>query len=299
MIRDFNQLLARVKEGDNKRVVIAAAQSASALEAAVMARKENLADSILTGDKGYIVEFLKKEHPDYADAFEIVDTGQDLDLACREAVNLIKKGKGHLILKGKASTAQLLKGVLDKENGLRTGSVMSDVLAYEHLDKLMLMSDGGINLYPEIKEMIAIINNAVKVAHALENEKPRVAVLAAVESVNPKMPCTIDASLLAKMNDRGQISGCYVDGPLAFDNAVSEEAARTKGIESEVAGKADILIFPNIEAGNVFGKTLTYYCHYRVAHVVMGAKVPILIASRADNAETKMLSMALGILAAT
>jgi len=298
MIRDFDQLLARVKEKANKCVVIAAAQSASALEAAVMAKKENLADSILTGDKSFIEEFLQREYPDHADAFEIVDTGQDLDQACREAVNVVRNGRGHLILKGKASSGQLLKAVLDKENGLRTGSVMSDVLAYEHPDRLMLMSDGGIVLYPEIKEKIAIINNAVKVAKALENEKPRVALLAAVEGVNSKMPCTIDASLLAKMNDRGQITDCYVDGPLAFDNAVSEDAARLKGIESEVAGKADILIMPNIEAGNIFGKTLTYYCHYRVAHVVMGAKVPILIASRADNAETKMLSMALGILSA-
>jgi phosphate butyryltransferase len=299
MIKDFTQLLAKVKESANKTVVIAAAQSASALEAAVMAKREDLADSLLIGDKEFISEFLKKNHPEHVDSFEIIDTGDDLALACSEAVKAIHNRKGHLILKGKADTALLIKAVLDKQTGLRTGNVLSDVLVYEHPEKLMMMSDGGINLYPEVQEKAAIINNAVKVARALGNEKPRVAVLAAVEAVNPKMPCTIEASLLAKMNDRKQIPDCYVDGPLAFDNAVSEEAAKTKGIESEVAGKADILIVPNIEAGNIFGKALTYYCHYRVAHVVMGAKVPILIASRADNAETKMLSMALGIAAAT
>ncbi|MBW6515796.1 MAG: bifunctional enoyl-CoA hydratase/phosphate acetyltransferase [Candidatus Cloacimonetes bacterium] len=298
MIKDFNQLIAKVKEMPNKTVVIAAAQSATALEAAVMAKKENLAESLLVGDKKYIQEFLQKKYKKFAGSFKIIDTGEDLEKACQESVKAINSNKGHLILKGKADTAILLKAVLDKETGLRTGSILSDVLVYEHPDKLMLMSDGGINLYPEIQEKIAIINNAVKVAKALEIEMPRVAVLAAVEAVNPKMPCTIDASLLAKMNDRKQIPDCYVDGPLAFDNAVSEEAAKTKGIESEVAGKADVLIVPNIEAGNIFGKALTYYCHYRVAHVVMGAKVPILIASRADDAETKKLSMALGILSA-
>ncbi len=298
MIRDFTELVTRVKETSNKTVVIAAAQSSSALEAAIMAKKENLAESLLIGDKKYIEEFIQQEYPEYTGAFEVIDTGNDLDQACREAVNAIHNGKGHLILKGKADTARLIKAVLDKQTGLRTGKVLSDVLAYEHPEKLMLMSDGGINTYPEVAEKAAIINNAVKVAIALGIEKPKVAVLAAVEAVNPKMPCTIDASLLAKMNDRKQIPNCYVDGPLAFDNAVSEEAARMKGIKSKVAGKADILIVPNIEAGNIFGKALTYYCHYRVAHVVMGAKVPILIASRADDAETKMLSMALGIISA-
>lgn len=299
MLKNFDQLVSRVKEMKNKTVVIAAAQSPTALEAAVMAKNENLAESLLVGDREYIEEHLGKEYPGHKDSFKIIDTGQDLELACLEAVKAVRANKGHIIMKGGVDTAILIKAVLDKETGLRTGAVLSDVLAYEHPEKMMLMSDGGINLYPEIKEKIAIINNAVKVARSLEIETPRVAVLAAIEAVNPKMPCTIDASLLAKMNERNQIPNCYVDGPLAFDNAVSEEAAKMKGIKSEVAGKADVLILPNIEAGNIFGKALTYYCHYRVAHVVMGAKVPILIASRADNAETKMLSMALGILAAT
>ena len=297
MIQDFNSLIRRVKDLSNKTVVIAAAQSGSALEAAVMAKRENFANSLLVGDKSAIEQIIADHYPEYLDSFTIIDTGSDLNKACQEAVLAVKRGEADLILKGKADTALLMKAVLDKENGLRTGEVLSDVLVYEHPEKLMLMSDGGINLYPEIKEKVAIINNAVKVARSLDIEKPRVALLAAVETVNQKMPCTIEASLIAKMNDRGQIVNCYIDGPLAFDNAINLEAAKLKGIKSEVAGKADILIVPNIESGNIFGKALTYYCHYRVAHVVMGAKVPILIASRADDAETKMLSMALGIIA--
>ncbi|OQY09233.1 MAG: hypothetical protein B6I29_03865, partial [Marinitoga sp. 4572_148] len=159
-----------------------------------------------------------------------------------------------------------------------------------------LMSDGGINLYPGVEEKISIINNAVKVAHALNNNKPKVALLAAVEVVNPKMPATVDANIITERYKKNQIDDCIVEGPLAFDGAVSKMAAKAKGIKSEVGGDADVLIVPNIEAGNIFGKALTYYCNYRVTHVVMGAKVPIIIASRVDTAETKMLSIALGVL---
>ncbi len=298
MLRNFDQLLDTLKQSENKTVVVAAAQSSASIDAAILAKKDNFADSIMTGDAEYIRNHIKEVAPELIDAFEIVDCGQDIPLACAKAVELIREKKAHLILKGKGDTATLLKAVLDKENGLRTGKILSDVLAYETPERLVLMSDGGINLYPDINEKVSIVTNAVRVGHALLNPNPKVALLAAVEVVNPKMQCTIDASLIAKMNQRGQIKGCIVDGPLAFDNAINMEAARMKGIESEVAGDADILIVPNIESGNIFGKSLTYYCNYRVAHVVMGAKVPILIPSRADNAETKMLSMALGILCA-
>jgi phosphate butyryltransferase len=185
---------------------------------------------------------------------------------------------------------------LDKEKGLRISDVISDVLAYEHPHGIKLMSDGGINILPELHEKVAIIRNAVQVAHALGMANPKVALLSAVEAVNPKMPSTVDASIISMMNARNQITGCQVEGPLAFDNAIDIEAAKIKGIVSPVAGKADILIVPNIESGNIFGKALTYYCHYRVAHVVMGTKVPILIPSRADDGETKMLCMAMGLL---
>ncbi len=296
MLKNFDDLKDKLKKKENKIVVIAAAHTKSAIEAAILAKKEEFADSILVGDSKFIIEYLQENHPKYKESFEIVDTSTDLKKAAQVSVELVNKGKGDLILKGKCDTATLLKAVLDKENGLRTGEILSDVLVYEHPEKLILLTDGGINLYPNLKEKISIVKNAVKVAHSLEMENPKVAMLAAVEVVNEKMPATVDAALIAKMNARKQIKGCVIDGPLAFDNAVSEMAAKAKGISSPVAGFADILVVPNIEAGNIFGKALTYYCNYRVAHVVMGAKVPILIASRADTAETKMLSMALGII---
>ena len=298
MIKNFNELVNKVKELPNKTVVIAAAHTPSAMGAAIMAKRENLANCILTGDKATIEEYLQANAPELIDAFEILDTGKDFVAGATKAVELIRQGKGDLILKGKCDTGTLLKAVLNKENGLRTGNTMSDVLAYETPERLILMGDGGFLPLPNLQEKVSIINNCVKVAHGLENPNPKVALLTHSETINVKVQSTVDAGIIAKMNQRGQIKGCLVDGPLAFDNAISKEAAEMKGIKSEVAGDADILVVPNIEAGNIFGKTLTYYCNYRVAHVVMGAKVPILIASRADNAETKFLSMAMGILSA-
>ncbi|MDY0151962.1 MAG: bifunctional enoyl-CoA hydratase/phosphate acetyltransferase [Candidatus Cloacimonas sp.] len=295
MFKNFDELLSHVKQNRKGTVIIAAAQTESVLDAAILAKRENLAESILVGDKPAIVQLLQQLAPDLADSFEIVDTGSDLKKAAAVAVALAKEGRGDLILKGKTDTSVLLKAVLDKEKGLRISEVISDVLAYEHPSGLKLMSDGGINILPELSEKIAIIKNAVTVAHALGNPNPKVALLSAVEAVSPKMPSTIDAALIAKMNERNQITGCIIEGPLAFDNAVDIEAAKIKGITSPVGGEADILIVPSIEAGNIFGKLLTYYCHYRVAHVVMGTKVPILIPSRADDAETKMLCMAMGL----
>ncbi len=298
MIKNFEQLMTKVKDMKNKTVVIAAAHTSSAIDAAVLAKKENIADSLLIGDKPYIIKYLEENIPDFVNDFTIIDTGEDLELAASESVRAIREGKADILLKGKCATATLIKAVLDKEKGLRTGSNLSDVLVYEHPERLVLLSDGGINLYPGVKEKISIINNAVKVAHALDNPKPKVALLAAVEVVNPKMQATVDAKIITEKYKNEQIEDCIVEGPLAFDGAVSKTAAKAKGIKSEVGGDADVLIVPNIEAGNIFGKTLTYYCNYRVAHVVMGATVPILIASRVDTAETKMLSIALGVLTA-
>ena len=296
MIKNFEQLMTKVKEMKNKTVVIAAAHTSSAIDAAVMVKKENIADSLLIGDKQYIDNYLQENASEFVNDFSIIDTGEDLELAASESVKAIREGKADILLKGKCATATLIKAVLDKEKGLRTGENLSDVLVYEHPERLVLLSDGGINLYPGVEEKISIINNAVKVAHALDNPKPKVALLAAVEVVNPKMPATVDAKIITEKYKNDQVENCIVEGPIAFDGAVSKMAAKAKGIKSEVGGDADVLIVPNIEAGNIFGKALTYYCNYRVAHVVMGAKVPILIASRVDTAETKMLSIALGIL---
>lgn len=295
-MKNFDEMLALVKTKERRKVIIAAAQTESSIDAAVLAYREGLADSILVGDGTAIRNLLTEMAPDLIDAFEIVDCCSDLSQAAIKAVELVHAGKGHVILKGKTDTAVLLKAVLDKEKGLRVSDVISDVFAYEHPDGIKFMSDGGINILPDLNEKVAIIRNAVPVAHAFGIPKPKVALLSAVEAVNPKMPSTVDAALISMMNVRGQISGCLIEGPLAFDNAVDAEAARIKGITSPVGGNADILIMPNIEAGNIFGKMLVYYCHYRIAHVVMGTKVPILIPSRADEGETKMLCIAMAVL---
>jgi phosphate butyryltransferase len=295
MFENFDEMVASVKEKRKGTVVIAAAQTESVLDAAILAKRENLAECLLVGDEEKIRELLRKMSPEDADAFEIMDTGADLARAADLSVRLVREGKGDIILKGRVDSGQLLKAVLHKEKGLRVSEVISDVLAYEHPEGIKLMSDGGINLAPELKEKVAIVRNAVKVAHAMGNPNPKVALLAAVEKVNPKMQATVDAALISRMNERKQITGCVVEGPLAFDNAVDAGAARIKGIVSPVAGVADILIVPNIEAGNIFGKMLTYYCGYRIAHVVVGTRAPILIPSRADRGELKMLCMAMAL----
>ena len=298
MIKNFDEILESLRSNSKKKtVIIAAAQGESAIEAAVMAKQNDLADSLLVGDKAEIEKIITNNFPEYLGVFEIEDTGADLSVACSRAVECVHENRGQIILKGVADTAILLKAVLDKEKGLSTGEVMSDVLAFETDERLVLMSDGGIVLYPDVKTKVSLVKNAVQVAHALGNKNPKVALLCAVEKVNPKMQCTIDAAEITQMNKDGVITDCIVDGPLAFDNAIDIEACKIKGINSPVGGHADILIMPNIEAGNIFGKSLTYYAKYRVAHVVMGTKAPILIASRADNAETKMLCMALGVMA--
>lgn len=295
MYKDFNEMMDSVKKRRKGTVVIAAAQTDSVLDAAILAKQENLADSLLVGDKQAILALLEKMAPEYVNSFEIVDTGADLAKAATVSVQLIREGRGDLILKGKTDTALLLRAVLDKEKGLRVSEVISDVLAYEHPDGLKLMSDGGINIAPELSEKIAIIRNAVEVAHGLGEPNPKVALLSFIETVNPKAQSTIDAALIAKMNDRKQIPGCVIDGPLAFDLAIDPESVRIKGIQSPVAGDADIIIVPNIECGNLYGKLVSLYCGYRVAHFVVGTKVPILIPSRADTGENKMLCMAMAL----
>jgi phosphate butyryltransferase len=295
MYKNFDDMVADVKAQRRGTVIIAAAQTESVLDAAVLAKREGLAECLLVGDKPQIQALLQQMAPEHMNSFEIVDIGPDLVKAAKVSVQLAREGKGDIILKGKTDSGQLLRAVLDKENGLRISDVISDVLAYEHPSGVKLLSDGGVNLAPDLNEKIAIVRNSVQVAHQMGAAKPKVAMIAAVETVNPKMQATVDAAIISRMNARNQITGCVVEGPLAFDNAVDTEAARIKGIESPVAGQADIFIVPNIEAGNIFGKMLTYYCGYRVAHVVVGTKAPILIPSRADSGELKMLCMAMAL----
>ncbi len=220
--------------------------------------------------------------------------------ALKRCVDILRKGDAEIFMKGSVDTGTMMRAVFDESSGLRTGRLFSDVFLTEapfrQGSKFLMITDGGLTPAPDLKEKIGLINNACTVAHALGNPLPRVAILSATEQVSAGLPSTVDAAILSKMNERGQITGCLVDGPLALDNAVSPEAAREKNIESKVAGMADVLVAPSIEAANALAKSTTYFAGWRLAHVIIGGKVPILIPSRADKADAKLLSIALGML---
>lgn len=213
-----------------------------------------------------------------------------------KAVALVSEGKAQYIMKGMLGTSDLLRAVLNKDAGLRGNSLLSHVMIYEvpAYHKLLFLTDGGMVPYPELNDKIGIINNALRVAHSLGIDCPKIAPICAVEVVNPSMQATLDAASLTQMNKRGQIKGCMIDGPLGFDNAISKEAASHKGIISDVAGDTDILLVPNIESGNFLGKSLTYFSGAESAGVIVGAKCPVVLVSRADSAKSKLYSIALG-----
>ena len=256
MSKNFDDLLLRANEISNKKVAVAVAQDEPVLEAIKLAKEKGIADAILVGDMKAIKKIADKINMDLSD-YEIVNE-PNVKKASLEAVRLVSTGKADMVMKGLVDTATFLRSVLNKEVGLRTGKLMSHVAVFEveGLDRLILLTDAAFNTYPDIKGKIQILNNAVDVAHACGIKIPKVAAVCAVEVVNPDMQATIDAALLAKMNDRGQIKDCIVDGPLALDNALSVDAAEHKGITGKVAGKADIILLP--APGTVPGITMEY-----------------------------------------
>ncbi len=278
-------------------VVVASAIDPTSVEAIVEARREDLANGILVGPRRNIEERLEHMGADPS-SFEIVDAPGGPASAAK-AVELLSVGRGEILLKGSVSTAQLLHAVLGPGSKLKTGRLLSDVIVFEDeregRRRLVLCSDGGVNISPGLKQKVQIVRNAVQVAHEIGISMPKVAILSGYEKVIPDMSSTIDAVALVKMASYGDIPGCVVDGPFALDNAISPEAARIKGIESPVAGVADVLIVPSLETGNIFGKSLMYYANKILAHVIMGARVPVLICSRADSVEAKLSSIALGV----
>ena len=298
MIKSFEEVLKKAREQETKKVVVAVAQDEPVLEAIRDAKKNEIADAILVGDRDEIISVALKIGLN-PDEFEIVHE-PDVKKATLKAVELVSTGHGDMVMKGLVDTATFLRAVLNKEVGLRTGKLMSHVAVFEipYFNRLLFLTDVAFNMYPTLKEKVDIINNAVKVAKTVGVENPKVAPVCAVEVVNENMPATMDASILSKMNDRGQIKGCIVDGPLSLDNAISEESAKHKGVTGPVAGKADILVFPNIEAGNIMYKTLTYTAHSKNGCLLVGTSAPVILTSRADTFETKMYSIALAALVA-
>lgn len=296
MGKNFEELFSHLKAIKTKKVAVAVAQDEPVLEAIKLANDRNIVEAILVGDKDKIEKVAEKLDMDL-NSFQIVHE-KDSKKATLKAMELVSTGQADMVMKGLVDTATFLRGVLDKEVGLRTGKLMSHVAVFEieGIDRLVLLTDAAFNTYPDLKAKAQIINNSVMVAKACGISNPRVAPICAVEVVNPDMPATVDASLLSKMNDRGQIKGCIVDGPLALDNAISEEAAHHKGIGGEVAGKADILLLPNIEAANVMYKCLTYTAKTRNGGILVGTSAPVILTSRADSCETKVNSIALAAL---
>lgn len=292
-MKDFKELIAMAKSKGKKRVVVVGAEDLEAVKAVSMAYDEGFVEPVLVGNVEKIQSNLKEVGKD----FDIVEASGDID-ASEKGVRLVSSGAADVLMKGLVKTAYLLKAALNKEWGLRTGSVLSHVAVLDTpaLEKLVMVTDGGMIPYPTLEQKVAIINNSVKLAKSLGIETPKVGILAHVEVVNQDMQPTMDAAILTQMNRRGQIKGCIVDGPLALDNALSEKAAKIKKVSGEVAGHADILVAPDIMVGNVLGKSAIYIGGGNIAGLVLGAKAPIVIVSRADNSEAKLASLAMGCL---
>ncbi len=294
MFRTFEELFSHLKTKGRERIVVAGGEDIEALKAVKKSYDFGFGKGVLVGERQKIENALKEIGTD-----DFVEKIVEIDSEEQKGPVAVSEAKtGGVLLKGQIKTAHLLKAVLDKENGLRTGRTISDVFVFEDnavSNKLVLMSDGGVNIQPDFNTLVAIIENAVKVAHNLGNENPKVALLSAVETVNPDMEDTLNWAMISKMNKRGQIKDCVIDGPLALDNAISQYAAKKKGIVSDIAGNADILIVPNIVVGNVFGKSLAYYAKFKNAHIIVGTKVPVMIPSRADRSEVKFNSIALAV----
>jgi len=291
---NFEELISQVKSKEKKRLAIASAEGGEIIEAVKQAMEAGIISAVLIGDQKKIEELCGKQNLDPNDV-EIVHVSDPKDTA-KKAVQLVKEGKAQLLMKGKVDTPTLLKAVLDKEEGLRTGGLLSHVAVVEvkAYPKLMLVTDGGMNIRPDLKQKADIVKNAVEVARKLGMVKPKVSCLAAIELVNPEMPETVDSAGLVKMAERGDIPDVTIDGPVAFDVAIDAEAARMKGITSLVAGDTDIFLVPDIASGNILVKSLIYLAGAKVGGVVVGGGAPIVLLSRSDSAAMKLYSMALG-----
>ena len=299
MIQKLNEILDQLK-GDNKVVLsVASAQDKEVLLAVKDACEKEIIVPILVGDSKKINSIAKEIDFELGD-IKIIHS-ETIEEDAEIAVKLVSNKEANFVMKGLLDTSVLLKAVLNKEYGLRTDSLLSHVMIYQlnNYDKLLLLTDGGMNIYPDYNQKEKIVKNAVQAAKSLGIEDVKVACLAAKEKVNPKMQATVDADLLSKACEAGKFGeGVIVEGPLAFDLAVSKEACEIKGFKSKIQGDADILLVPTIEMGNGIGKAFTYMADAKSAGVVMGAKAPIVLVSRADSHESKLYSIAYGALIA-
>lgn len=298
MLKTMHDLVKRAQLLNKKRLVVAAANDLPVLEAVVMAKQENLIDAYLIGDQDEIIKILKDLKAITSD-YTIIDE-KDPQKACEKAVRMVSMGEGDLLMKGFVDTSIILRAALDKEFGLRTPNRISHVTLMEipTYHKLLMMSDGAMNIDPDVNIKQEIIENGVDVLHAIGIKQPRVGMIAAVEKVNPKMQATLDAQELIERNQNDRIKGCIIGGPFALDNAINVEAAHHKGITDPMAGDVDFIVMPQIESGNVFYKAMMFLANAKSASVIAGAKKPIVLTSRADSKESKFYSIALACLIA-
>lgn len=289
-LSEFKNLLGNQQK---QRLVLAAAQDPNSLSAVMKAAADGIIEPILVGDKEEILKIATEHSFDLSEIRMINEP--DPDQATEIAVKMVRSGQADVLMKGMVGTSALLKAVLNKEWGLRSGTLLSHIAFFEveAYHKIIAVTDVAMNIQPNLQEKIAIVNNSVKCLNKLGYKLPKVAILGAVEKVNESMQATLDAALMSKMNQRDQIENCLIDGPLAFDNAISLESAMHKGIKSEIAGDTDLLVMPDIEVGNVLYKSLVFFAHAKVAAVILGATAPIILTSRSDSDEAKYDSILL------
>ena len=293
MVKHLSEIVELAKNKTTRKIAVAAAGDQHVLEAIQNAGENGIIEPILIGDERSIKTIAKKIKFDLEN-IQIINIEDNYE-ASKEAVRLIKNGEAEILMKGLVSTGILMKCVLDKERGLRKGATLSHVALFEtpFYHKLLGVTDAAMNVNPELETKIAIIKNAIEVFHGIGNPNPKVAVVGSVETVNPKMEATMHAATISMMNYRKQITGCIIDGPLAIDNAVSRKAAELKNITSDVAGDVDLILGPDIDGANILYKTLSFLGGASAAAVIMAARVPIVLTSRADSEKSKFLSISL------
>lgn len=296
MISSFTELIARARQLGPARIAVVEAHDPDVLESLGQAEPLGLAAPLLVGNRSKIEAGAKKVG--YAiQPGSLIETGSE-EASVRQAIDLVREGQADFLMKGKVTTATLIRGIVDRERGLRTGSQLSQVIVFSvpHLNRLMLMTDAAINIAPTLAQKADITRNAIMVAHALGKAEPNVALLTALEFVNPDMPATVDAAALVGMHRRGQITGAYLEGPIALDAPLSRFAAERKNIQSPIVEDTDIFICPNIEAANIMFRAMLYFGQGKSGGIVVGAKVPLVLLSRAESAETKIQSIAIALL---
>lgn len=293
MLKNLTDLVELAKSKGVRRCVVPAANDEEVLLAVHEAAQKGIIKPILIGDKSAIEALIQEHSLKFADV-EIIDEPND-DLAASKAVAKVKAKEADMIMKGLLGTANYMRAILNKENGIKKSKVMSHVAIFEapRFNRIMAVTDVALNINPDLDAKVQIVNNAVQVMNGLGFEKPKVAMLAAVETVKSDMQATIDAAAITKMAERGQIKNCVIDGPLALDNALSLEAAKIKKITSEVAGAVDILVAPEIVSGNVIYKGLVHFSAVEMAAIIVGAQVPVVLTSRSDSHTSKFYSIAL------